>query len=345
MTIKKYKTRLKMVPRSLLTKMILNSLDDIFLKPTDMEKSVKEEKVEEVKIKKKPNKHWRAISFWANNYDLTDNANKKGLHTTHLAKQDPAYFIELLCGYSAQAEIPLNSKGINTFQSSFTESISIKLLFDYWKSIPFLKVNDKSTQNNLNFKAWLTNVVLVEFADKQSPLMEKIKPLKFYILEERKKLKLIINNGVISQADKIFDTNNKYFIFVQDNLGVFYASPTKINDNYDEVHHNAILQNERAKAAGMITVNNGKISSITNFSGHYKPDLRQAREAVEGLSLANAFAHDAHIIYYKPVYNSETDEIEMQHKTFSIDDFLRMTKDFASQIREDKQPSQVTRKI
>jgi hypothetical protein len=290
-------------------------------------KKPKDNKTVRIHVEEKPvNPNWKKIGFWVRHYDIAENFKKMGNHKTHLAKQDPTGFIELACGFALKTIIPLNGKGLHQLRrhTYVNELITIYELFEFWQIDETIKIS---------FKRWLDDIVFAEYVNKQSVLMSEIKPLKFYAQKERQQFHLTIKNEKIYQGSEPFDTQNKFFIFVQDAEGNFYASQTVI-DKYDYVRHSSLLQCERVKSAGVISVHDGKINVLLNLSGHYKPDLRQIYDAVALLANKRVFAKEAKIIYFKEVYDFDLDAINMENREFSIPEFLEQAKTAALEIRK-----------
>jgi hypothetical protein len=60
-------------------------------------------------------------------------------------------------------------------------------------------------------------------------------------------------------------------------------------------HHSSFVSGRRVRCAGMIKVDNGKVSAISNNSGHYKPRKQQMVNMVRFLNGAGAFAQAAQV--------------------------------------------------
>jgi hypothetical protein len=58
-------------------------------------------------------------------------------------------------------------------------------------------------------------------------------------------------------------------------------------------HHSSFLSGQRVRCAGMIKIDNGRVSAISNNSGHYKPRQQQMVNMVRFLAGAGAFTRDA----------------------------------------------------
>lgn len=69
-------------------------------------------------------------------------------------------------------------------------------------------------------------------------------------------------------------------IYVMDRHGTFFASNYQA---HEEFHHSSILGGDPVAAGGGITASQGKVSAISNGSGHYLPTLYQLAQAVLSL--------------------------------------------------------------
>ena len=61
-----------------------------------------------------------------------------------------------------------------------------------------------------------------------------------------------------------------------------------------EFHHSSLGGNARVIGAGMMTVDNGKITAIRNKSGHYKPNARRYLKAIHYLNQQGVLADNCH---------------------------------------------------
>lgn len=102
-------------------------------------------------------------------------------------------------------------------------------------------------------------------------------------LDERKKYKVEFKEGKLlysNSGEPVMANNHLYVI---DKNGDFY-----IWDRVGEkgkYHHSTILAGEPVVCAGAITVVDGKLVTINNHSGHYKPELRHFKNALRILLL------------------------------------------------------------
>lgn len=115
--------------------------------------------------------------------------------------------------------------------------------------------------------------------------------VKYLTASERALLKLTIKDGVVYDAKgNLFDTQNgssvfkgggKKAIFVMDKEGNIYASK---HQEVGKFHHSSILGGEPVAGAGEIGVSNGKVTEISDRSGHYKPDREFTEQVHKELS-------------------------------------------------------------
>jgi hypothetical protein len=58
-------------------------------------------------------------------------------------------------------------------------------------------------------------------------------------------------------------------------------------------HHSSFVSGRRVRCAGMIKIDNGFVTAISNNSGHYKPRKQQLQNMVRWLKIGGAFANNA----------------------------------------------------
>jgi hypothetical protein len=92
-----------------------------------------------------------------------------------------------------------------------------------------------------------------------------------------------------------------------------------------EFHHSSLVSGKKVKCAGMINVLGGKVKSVDNDSGHYKPETRHLRNFVQFLDRQNVFLGDARV----------TDKSTKPDTRVSFEDFL--SGDRTVRIRKDLQ--------
>ena len=71
-------------------------------------------------------------------------------------------------------------------------------------------------------------------------------------------------------------------------------------------HHSSFVGGEAVRCAGMIRIDNGKVSQVSNDSGHYQPPQQKLRSFVDWLYQRKVFTNTAQVCYLKMV--------EGQHK-------------------------------
>jgi hypothetical protein len=99
-----------------------------------------------------------------------------------------------------------------------------------------------------------------------------------------------------------------------------------------QFHHSSLVSGKKVKCAGMINVLGGKVKSVDNDSGHYKPESRHLRTFVEFLDRQNVFIADARII----------DKSTKPETRANLKDFL--AGDRTMRIRRDLQALQTKKK-
>lgn len=87
-----------------------------------------------------------------------------------------------------------------------------------------------------------------------------------------------------------------YAAFVLSENNELFLTEHKISSDV----HASLLGGKRVACAGMVRIENGKITDITNFSGHYTPGLKNLFYAVKKIP-AHCFSEDARIIYREPL--------------------------------------------
>jgi hypothetical protein len=61
-------------------------------------------------------------------------------------------------------------------------------------------------------------------------------------------------------------------------------------------HHSSFVSGKKVRCAGMIRVKKGKVTLVSNNSGHYRPKLTHLKAFVMYLDQENLFAHDAVVV-------------------------------------------------
>lgn len=109
--------------------------------------------------------------------------------------------------------------------------------------------------------------------------------------EQRAPYKLSVRNGLIVDArGRPFDTRvpvkirgeENEAIFVMSSKGEIFASTEQEAGKF---HHSSLAGGERVAAAGTMRVEQGRLVSISNLSGHYRPGGWQTEQAMTSLEL------------------------------------------------------------
>ena len=114
--------------------------------------------------------------------------------------------------------------------------------------------------------------------------------VKYLTEAERAAYKLSIKDGKLYDANgKLFDTSDaasvfgggqEKAIFVMDEFGDIFASKTQVVGKF---HHSSFLAGKPVAAAGEIEVVDGVIKTVTQRSGHYRPDPEYVQQFVREL--------------------------------------------------------------
>ena len=110
--------------------------------------------------------------------------------------------------------------------------------------------------------------------------------VKYFNDSERAAAAITIKNGLMYRADgRLFDSRGRPdgqgAIFVVDGAGTIYAT----NQQQEGViHHSSLQAGKPVSMAGEMTVIDGQLTSVNNFSGHYKPDVEQFGQMRENLA-------------------------------------------------------------
>jgi hypothetical protein len=111
--------------------------------------------------------------------------------------------------------------------------------------------------------------------------------VKYLTEPERKQFSLDISGGTISQNGKEYDTKDSFTmtsgrgsaIYVMDPNGKFYAGPHMAG----RFHHSSFLAGGAVAGAGEMQVTAGKLTKISNKSGHYNPNEYQVFQTLAQL--------------------------------------------------------------
>lgn len=113
--------------------------------------------------------------------------------------------------------------------------------------------------------------------------------VKYLSAAEKAPYELFVKDGKIVDAKgNLYDTKDAgtahsgkgKSIFVMDENGRIYASKTHA---VGEFHHSSLGGGKPVAGAGEIVVDNGKVTEISNRSGHYQPDQRTNAQVLEEL--------------------------------------------------------------
>lgn len=151
----------------------------------------------------------------------------------------------------------------------------------------------KTSRTKKDFFEWLNRKEIVTKNKLPRMVYRTQDPARKNILMECKEGQLYRNKALV---DTLNDQGKRpgyaAFTFSADNQ-LFLTSHHVMSDV-----HASLEGGRRVACAGMIKVQKGKITELTNFSGHYHPDLKNLWYAVKHLP-ANVFSSEASIVYTK----------------------------------------------
>ena len=101
-------------------------------------------------------------------------------------------------------------------------------------------------------------------------------------------------NGVMSTAGYESKNSCHMVAFVIDLTGQLFVAP----HIEGQLHHSTFKSGEDVICAGLISIKDGKVTDITNSSGHYKPSLNNMIYAVNLFNQMELFKEDAKINYF-----------------------------------------------
>lgn len=140
----------------------------------------------------------------------------------------------------------------------------------------YAKYFEKWSKSNsyLDFFPWL---------EENLKNVDEPRKINFYSDTERKRDVLELKNNQIFYHGNPLDTsqaplppkgakqkNPGAYAYAQDTSGAIYVAPHYVGYH----HHSSFTAGKPVICAGMIVAKNGKITSIDNASGHYKPNLK-----------------------------------------------------------------------
>ena len=101
------------------------------------------------------------------------------------------------------------------------------------------------------------------------------RPTHYMTLEERTRYRLGVSNGQLVAADgSVLGSSAELDgMFVMDAQRAIFASFRGHDErlDYSELRHSSLVSGERVAAAGLLSVRDGRLVSISNESGHYAP--------------------------------------------------------------------------
>ncbi len=92
--------------------------------------------------------------------------------------------------------------------------------------------------------------------------------------DERDRYRLTLEGNQLCYAGTHEPVKPDTYLFVMDKIpNLFIASEVREIEGNKLFHHSTFLSGEPVLAAGEVTIENGKITKIANYSGHYQPGL------------------------------------------------------------------------
>jgi hypothetical protein len=168
------------------------------------------------------------------------------------------------------------------------DKFSLNKYFKEWKNLP-------DTPENRNFFCWLAAA---------HPKFNEQQGVRYFSKHERFAHQINIDeNGIvrIGKEKQPFDTT-RYSgkspgkaAYIMDSKGNIYVGEHKKNI----IHHSSFNAGARVIAAGMLRVENGKITYIDHKSGHYAPTIMHFKNALERIHV-EAFTDNASIVFTDP---------------------------------------------
>lgn len=159
---------------------------------------------------------------------------------------------------------------------------------EYAEAADFCK---KNIFHNLTQK--VTAVELPASSDNEGSSLQFVQAIKLLSVDylqsdqERQPYLLAIDKGLIKQAGKPFDTTQMSTAFSGAGSAIYVLSPDGLmysgSHKVSKFHHSSFLAAADAAGAGELKVTNGKISEISNKSGHYRPGIPQLVQTLEFL--------------------------------------------------------------
>ena len=123
----------------------------------------------------------------------------------------------------------------------------------------------------------------------QGPLISRpnqVIPQREMLIRRRDDYLVTVNSAhLLRQGNVLLDTRDGLggdYIFVMNGAGEIYSASKSVVQ-----HHSAFLAGGPVAAAGSWRVENGKVTSITNMSGHYQPPLDYTQQVLKELKRRN----------------------------------------------------------
>lgn len=149
----------------------------------------------------------------------------------------------------------------------------------YFKEFRFKGDNDLSLwmSQDLLFHHWTQHLTIPRNGIPYATASRKVKYLTDYELE---RLKIEIKEGLFYSQNRLLTTDNSLnpsldFIYVLNKSGEFFIAQSGIHGNFPQAfHHSSFLSGKPALCAGTLTIEQGKLISISNQTGHYEHDAK-----------------------------------------------------------------------
>lgn len=105
----------------------------------------------------------------------------------------------------------------------------------------------------------------------------------------------------LDASGKPGDTNTiGMYAYVWDKHGQIFTTEHSVGG----FHHSSFTSGKKVKCAGMIKADNGKVTRVSNNSGHYKPGTRYLKNFVAFLRDKNILTQDAKVEDHRTVYTA-----------------------------------------
>jgi hypothetical protein len=197
---------------------------------------------------------------------------------------------------------------------SRSDNSAIKLTKGYYLEGIDFKHRDKQVLNEM-YSKWETtsdtkeNKSFWKWLKENKPEFENSKQVKFLTSKERRKHLVVVgdDNRLRQGAQgEPYDTSSfkgktpGKAAYVVDSKGNMYVGEHKKG----LMHHSSFLAGRAVVSAGMVKIENGKITEIDHRSGHYAPGGEQLRNALNNIN-KDCFSDNA-VISFSDAIKSET---------------------------------------